>query len=859
LWFLDRLAPGNPAYNLALALDWDGPLAPDRLGRALDGVVTRHEALRTALRVVEGAPVQVVRPRGRADFGVADLRRLPEAAREAEAGRLEQIEGRRPFDLEAGLAPRALALRLAEERWRLVLTVHHAVSDAWSLAVLVRELVALYRTPDRALYGSSGGAAPELPELPVQYADYAAWQRRREAEGLEAQMGYWRRRLAGPLPVLELPGDRPRPAVLGYRGAALTRPLPPALVAAAGALGTRHGASLFMVLLAGFEALAHRYTGAADLLVGTAVANRPRAELEPLIGLFVNTLPLRTGCAGDPGLGELLGRVRATVLEALAHRDVPFERLVDAFQPERRPSHRPLVQVMAVLQNAPLDVPEADGVRLSVREVDNGTARFDLALSWVPEAGGLAGTWKYNRELFDEATVARVATHLRRLLEDALAHPERPLSRLSLLSAAERWQAVAEWNDTAAAYGGPATLPERLAAQARRSPEAVAVVAEGGVLTYGELARRTARLAARLSAEGVGPEARVGVLMERSAELVVALLGTVEAGAAYVPLDPSYPAERLAYMAEDAGLTAVVAHRRLLERLPLDEVGRGIPVLALDGPEDLAPCRSERSGLSSCRPERSEAESRNLGGGPPPSALAYAIYTSGSTGRPKGAGVSHAAIVNRLAWMQEAYGLTAADAVVQKTPYSFDVSVWEFFWPLLTGARLVVARPEGHRDGAYLAELVARERVTTLHFVPSMLQAFVEEPRLPELGSLARVIASGEALPPELAERFLARSGAELHNLYGPTEAAVDVTAWRCRPGEATVPIGRPIGNLRIHVLDARGRPVPPGVAGELRIAGAGLGRGYMGRPGLTAVLFVPDPFGAPSEGGPGERWYRTG
>jgi amino acid adenylation domain-containing protein len=833
LWFLDRLAPGNPAYNLALALDWDGPLAAARLGRALDGVVARHEALRTALRVVEGAPAQVVRPRGRAGLGIADLRRLPSAARGAEGRRLERIEGRRPFDLAAGLAPRALALRLGDERWRLVLTVHHAVSDAWSLAVLVRELVALYR----ALHRAGGGPAPELPELPIQYPDYAVWQRRREAEGLEAQVGYWRRRLAGPLPVLELPGDRPRPAVLGYRGAALTRPLPAALVSAAGALGTRRGASLFMVLLAGFEALAHRYTGATDLLVGSAVANRPRAELEPLIGLFVNTLPLRTGCAGDPGFGELLGRVRATVLEALAHRDVPFERLVDAFQPERRPSHRPLVQVMAVLQNAPLDVPELDGVRLSIREVDNGTARFDLALSWVPEAGGLAGTWKYNRELFDEATVARMAAHLRRLLEDALAHPERPLSRLSLLSAAERWQVEAEWNDTAAAYGDPGTLPERMAAQARRSPDAVAVVCEGGVVSYGELGRRTTRLAARLRGEGVGPEARVGVLMERSAELVVALLGVVEAGGAYVPLDPSYPAERLAYMAQDAGLSAVLAQRRLLERLPLE----GLRVLPLDGPEDL----------TSQWAEDSPAESAP----PPPSALAYAIYTSGSTGRPKGAGVSHAAIVNRLAWMQEAYGLTSADAVVQKTPYSFDVSVWEFFWPLLVGARLVVARPEGHRDGVYLAELVARERVTTMHFVPSMLQAFVEEPLLPGLTSLTRVIASGEALPPELAERVLARSGAELHNLYGPTEAAVDVTAWRCRPGEATVPIGRPIGNLRIHVLDARDRAVPPGVAGELRIAGAGLGRGYLGRSGLTAERFVPDPFCLR----PGERQYRTG
>jgi non-ribosomal peptide synthetase component F len=545
------------------------------------------------------------------------------------------------------------------------------------MGVLFRELAALYEA-DRE------GRESPLPELRCSTPTTPSGSAEQlEGEALERQLGVLAGAPRGRAGCWSCP-DRPRPPVQTFRGASLPVELPLELAGAVQALARGEGATLYMVMLAAFQVLLSKLRRARTWWWGARAG-----RTDPGGGGADRLLRQHAGAADDlsgrPVFRELLGGCGRPRWARTPTRRCPSSAGGGAGA-GARPLAPPLVQAMFACRTP-------------------------------------VGSVEYATDLFDGTTVRRLLRRFERLLGHLAAHPDEPVAEAPPVDRAEAHQLLVEWNATAAAYEGPETLPERLAAQARRTPEAVAVVSEGGLLTYGELARRTARLAARLSAEGVGPEARVGVLMERSAELVVALLGAVEAGAAYVPLDPSYPAERLAYMAADAGLAAVVAQRRLLERLPLAE---GLPVLALDGPEDLPYSRSED--FSSCRSERSEAESRNL---------AYAIYTSGSTGRPKGAGVSHAAIVNRLAWMQEAYGLTAADAVVQKTPYSFDVSVWEFFWPLLTGARLVVARPEGHRDGAYLAELVARERVTTMHFVPSMLQAFVEEPRLPELTSLA--------------------------------------------------------------------------------------------------------------------------
>src|SRR5436305_3104678 len=544
--------------------------------------------------------------------------------------------------------------------------------------------------------------------------------------------------------------------------------------------------------------------------------------------------------AGDPPLVELLARVREMTIAAYAHQDIPFERLVEELQPERSLAYTPLFQVMLVLQNAPVETLEVPGLTFAPFPVTNGTSRFDLHLSVSEVAGTLAGAMEYSLDLYDHPTITRLLGHFAALLAGAVASPGARLSELPLLAAAERHQRLAEWNDSAVARQPGLTLHQMLTVQARRTPAAPAVVFAGAgrSLTYAELDRLAGRLAGRLRRLGVGPDTVVAVLMERSVELVVALLGVLKAGAAYLPLDPDLPSERLGWMAADAGAPVLLAQERLLAAVPpfdghllcLEEgwSGAGEPAVApLPVSDD---------------------------------ALAYVLYTSGSTGRPKGVMIPHRGIVNRLLWMQEAYGLGPDDRVLQKTPYSFDVSLWEFFWTLTTGACLVVARPGGHKDAAYLAEVIAQERVTVMHFVPSMLQAFVEQPELAGCAGLRLVVASGEALTPELRRRFRERLPARLENLYGPTEAAVDVTAWNCleeAPGGA-VPIGRPVANTRIHLLGLLGqggRPVPTGIAGELHIGGVQLARGYWNRPDLTAERFIPDAWG----GAAGERLYRTG
>jgi amino acid adenylation domain-containing protein len=573
------------------------------------------------------------------------------------------------------------------------------------------------------------------------------------------------------------------------------------------------------------------------VLVGIPVAGRNRRELEGLIGCFVNTLVMRADLGGDPAFGELLARVRATALDAYGHQDLPFERIVEELVPERDLSHPPLFQALMVLQNTPRQELELPGLTLAPLAVENRVARVDLTLSFQEDAGGFAAALEHNSDLFDPATAARLLARFEALLAAAAGDPSKSLAELPALLPAERHQALVEWNDTARSYVTGVTLHELVARQAARTPDAVAVSFEGEALTYRELDRRANRLAHRLVASGVRPDGRVGVLMERSLEMIVALLGVLKAGAGYVPLDPTYPAERLAALVEGSGAWAVIAQGRLTHLLP----GYAGRTVLLDQGWDGA-------GEPDEAPEIAVDEAN----------LAYALFTSGSTGTPKGVMIPHRGIVNRLLWMQEAYGLTPQDRVLQKTPFSFDVSLWEFFWPLLVGARLVFARSEGHRDPAYLADLIAREGITTLHFVPSMLQVFLESQETFHLPSLRRVMASGEALPPELARRFYSRiAGAELHNLYGPTEASVDVSFWPCDPDPArgVVPIGRPIANLRLHVVDPGLRLQPIGVAGELLLGGVGLARGYMGRPDLTAAAFVPDPFGE----APGGRLYRTG
>jgi amino acid adenylation domain-containing protein len=808
LWFLDRLAPGQSVYNMPLALRFAGALDVAALAGAVDALVRRHEPLRTTFTISEDGPRQIVHPPPASPLPTVDLRGLPSG--EEEAGRVLGAEARRPFDLERGPLFRATLVRISDADAVLLLCMHHTVSDGWSFRVIVSDLAALYRAP--------------LPELPVRYADFAAWQRERlrGAEG-ERQLSYWLEALRGAPTRLDLPADRPRPPVQRFRGALRTCALPEAVVRETRELARRSGATPFMVLLAAFQALLHRYTGQDDLLVGTPVSGRGRRELEGMVGLFVNTLVMRARMAdGRVSFRELVESNREATLRGLDRQELPFERLVDALAPERDLSQSPLFQVMFSHNESPAPV-ALPGVAATSSEVDIAAAKFDLLLGIAEEDEGWSASWSYDADLFDAWRIERMAGHFETLLAAALAEPDRPVADLPLLRAAER-EELRGWNSWTADYEGAACLHELIEAQVERTPEAVALVFEGATLTYRELDERASRLAAWLRRQGVTTDRLVGISAERSFELLVGLIGILKAGGAYVPIDPSLPAERQAYMVEDSGVEIVLTQALLRE--------------ASQGDERLP-----------------HGSSRAM-----PDSLAYLIYTSGSTGRPKGAGNAHHAIRNRLLWGQATFDLKPEDRVLQKTPFSFDVSVWELFWPLIVGARLVIARPGGHQDPGYLADLIEREGITTIHFVPSMLRAFLETPGLERCRTIRRAVCSGEALPPDLARLYFERMPGELHNLYGPTEAAVEVTWWPCRPADrlSNVPIGRPIANTQIWLLDRHGWPVPAGVPGELLIAGVQPARGYHRRPELTAEKFVPDAQ-SPVPGAWGARCYRSG
>ena len=656
-------------------------------------------------------------------------------------------------------------------------------------------------------------------------------------EELEEHLAYWRRQLGGALPTLELPTDQPRPSTRSFRGARHTHELPPSLTEGLRALSQQEGATLFMTLVAGFQALLHRYSGQDDILLGSPIASRAQAELGEPIAFFANSLVLRTDMSGNPSFRELLGRVRKVTLEAYAHQDAPFEKLVEELQPERDPSRDPIFQVFLGLQNASISDQRLPAPVKHAEESSNGTTKFDINLTIEETETTLRVRMEYSTDLFEPETIARMQRHYQTLLEGAVADPARRLSDLPLLTSEEREQLLVEWNATQQDYPLEMCIHELVEAQAERTPDAVAVADGDRHLSYRELNNRANQLAHHLQAQGIGPEVQVGVLVERSLELVVGILGVVKAGGAYVPLDPAYPDERLAFMLDDAQVRVLITSK---------DDGRWTMDDGLQSDTNIVYRLSSIVYLDADWPQiaRQPASSPITAVGP--TNLAYVIYTSGSTGTPKGAMNTHRGIVNRLRWMQDTYRLRADDRVLQKTPISFDVSVWEFFWPLLSGAQLVLAQPGGQQDPTYLAELIARAQITTLHFVPPMLQAFLDLPDLTGCGSLRRVICSGEALPIELQRRFFARLAAELHNLYGPTEAAIDVTAWACDRAttQLGVPIGRPIANTQIYLLDQHMQLVPVGVHGELYIGGVQLARGYLKRPDLTAERFVPNPFG---------------
>jgi amino acid adenylation domain-containing protein len=673
--------------------------------------------------------------------------------------------------------------------------------------------------------------------LAIQYADFARWQREWLAGArLEERLSYWQQQLAA-APILALPTDKSRPPLPSFEGARCSLTLPESLCAALKALSRETGATLFMTMLAGFHALLHRYAQQARILTGVPVANRT-ADTELLIGFFVNTLVLSSDFADDPSFVTHLERLRQQALGAYTHQDLPFELLVDELQLARDVSYNPLFQVMFSWNEAGWGELKLAGLEVNALEVENHTSQFDLTLGVAESGGQLRCAVQYNTALFEEATLSRLLGHYEELLRSVVREPQQQVSRLSLLRSEEREQLLDEWNETAVAYETGVTLGELFERQVARDAAAVAVVSGDREVAYGELNERANRVARYLRNLGVGAESRVGLLVERGIEMVVGLLGIIKAGAAYVPLDPSYPQARLEYMLRDAAVNVVLTEQRL-EPLATRVAASVGTLLYLDEPW---------AELGSGEDLTVPVDSENL---------AYIIYTSGSTGQPKGVMNTHRGICNLLLWMQDTFQLTANDRVLQKTAFSFDVSVWECFWPLLTGARLVLAEPGGHQNPAYLRHIIEQEQITVMHFVPAMLQVFLEEPGLERCTSLRKVLTGGEALSLELQQRFFERLGAELHHLYGPTETTIDVTYWACRqPSAGTiVPIGKPIANTQIYLLDRNYEPVPIGVAGELHIAGMALARGYHRQPGLTAEKFVANPFSRE----PGARLYKTG
>ncbi len=839
-WVLDRLQPGTGAYNVPGGARVTGPADCAALGRAVAEIVRRHEALRTTFSAGEGEdgePEQVVAPALRIPMPLVDLTRLVEAPRRAESERIARVEHAAPFDLERGPLLRVAVVRSGRSEHLLLVTFHHIVADGWSLAIFFRELAALYAA-------FAAGVPSPLPELPVQYADYAVWQRRRTAgEVFDRQVAYWRRQLAG-LEPLDLPTDRPRPPVQRFAGGKLAFHLPAGPAAGLGELARAEAASLFMALLAAFAAVLARWSGEDDLAVGTYHGNRDRSEVEGLIGFFINSLVLRLSLAGEPSFRRLLGRARETTLEAFANQDVPFEKLLEALRVERDLSRTPLFQVMLVLQNFPRAAVDLAGSRLEPFPVDQGHADFDLTLWLGEDPAGVRGSFTYSLALFEESTVARLGRHLATLVGAALDDPERSVHELPLLSGEERRQLLEVWaRGPEPEAAADRRLHELFEAQARRTPGALALEAGGEALTYAELATLVGHLAVALRRRGVGPETLVGVAVERSPAMVAAMLAVLAAGGAYLPLDPSYPAARLQAMIEDAGLSLVLAERRQAARLP----AAGAQLVFLDD-------EATWSGTA-------EAPAPGAGAAAPRHA-AYVIYTSGSTGKPKGVVVEHRSIAAYAAGAARAFGLGPGDRVLQFASIGFDTSGEEIYPALASGATVVLRPDDMARSIAHFRHELERLRITVLDLPTAYWHELAEglgrEGPLPEC--LRLVVLGGEAaLPDRLALwRDRVGPGVRLLNTYGPTEATI--VAIRCElaggpGGLAETPIGRPIPGARAYVVDRSGKPAPAGVPGELLLGGISLARGYLGLPDMTAERFVPDPFG----GAPGERLYRTG
>ena len=823
LWFLDQFEPGNPFYNLPAAVLLKGRLNVVVLELSFKEIVRRHEALRTTFATVDGQPVQVVGQKFNFGLQVLDLQQLAETEREEKVKQLATEEASKPFDLTKGPLLRASLLQLDAEEYVLLLTLHHIIFDGWSIGVFLQELAALY---EAFLIGKPS----PLPELSIQYADFAIWQREWLAgDRLQTQLNYWKKQLSGAPPLLELPADRPRPPAQTYRGAKESFLIPRTLTAALKKLSRQENVTLFMTLLAAFKTLLYRYTGQADIPVGSPIANRNRAEIQGLIGFFVNTLVLRTDLSGDLTFRQLLARIREVSLEAYAHQDLPFEKLVEELQPERKLSYNPLFQVAFVLQTAPVAAESIAGLNLALLDFENQTAKVDLTLYLEENQEEISGQFEYSTDLFDAVTIRRMAGHFLTLLEGIAANPERRIEELPLLGEKERHQLLVEWNDTRADYPSDLCIHQLFEAQVDRTPDAIAVVLEDQKLTYRELNKRANQLAHYLQKLGVKPEVLVGICVERSLDTIVGILGILKAGGAYVPLDPAYPRERLAFTLEDAQISVLLTQARLVESLPKHQG----PIVCLDTDWEIIERQSEESPGCSFTPEN----------------LAYVIYTSGSTGKPKGVLVAHSGLSNLATAQIRIFNVQPNSRVLQFASVSFDASISEVVMALLAGATLVMGTRDSLLPGPSLIQLLRDFAIATVTLPPSALAVLPAN----ELPALRTIIVAGEACSRDLIAKW--SSGRRFFNAYGPTESTVCATIAECTDSKEPASIGRPIANTQVYILDAQKQLVPIGVPGELYIGGAGLARGYLNGPELTAVSFIPNPF----SNGSGSRLYKTG
>ncbi|PYX18842.1 MAG: non-ribosomal peptide synthetase [Acidobacteria bacterium] len=834
LWFLDQLEPGTAAYNLVRVFRVVGPLNLGALTRAFETVLLRHASLRTVFESVDGNPRQVVLPDANVHIAVLDLSGLPSDRAEAEGLQIAREEGKKPLHLGKGPLIRAVLIRTGEETHILVLVMHHIITDGWSISILFRELTQSYAD-------LSNSRVPNLPPLSIQYGEYSEWQRQNmSGEVLANELRHWRKKLEGAQTVLDLPTDYPRPLTHSWRGATEKIVLTRSTLAKMKSIGQAESSTLFMVSLAAFQTLLWRYTRQESILVGTPIAARNDLEIENMIGLFVNTLVFRADFGQrDLTFRDRIRQVRAFALEAYAHQDVPFERLVEALVPQRSLDTHPLFQVMFTFQNIPKQIFEIPGLRITELPFDAGIAKFDLSVD-VWEDGEFHCQFEYNTDLFERSTIERMLGHFQQLMESAVESPDAPIAELSIMSAEERRQVVGEWNQTGEDYPRALTIQEAFEQQVERTPQASALIHAGKRWSYEQLNGDANRLGGWLIQQGIGQDCRVGICLERSADTVVALLATLKTGATYVPLDPAFPVERLRFMMEDAALGCVITHASLRDKLPRNTQ----KILVMDGEGGW---RREGSG--------------NLGVSTSSSEVAYVIYTSGSTGHPKGVQGTHRAAINRFAWMWKKYPFQPGEVCCQKTNLGFVDSIWEIFGPLLAGVPSVIIPEEAVRDPELLVQELGREHVTRMVLVPSLLRALLEnvpnlQERVPELRLWS---CSGEILAVELAAKFRqVLPKARLLNIYGSSEVAADVTCHEVGESDwmaCSVAIGRPISNAQIYLLDEHGHPVPAGVRGEIYVGGEGLARGYLNRAELTAERFVANQL-APEQSA---RLYRTG